>query len=374
MKRKIDKVCFLCNDTLTQDNKSNEHIIKNSIGGRRKVKNFICDNCNNETGHTWDKDIDTYLGEFSALLFDIKRQNGKIPSKHILDSNTSIKYQWSATNLIQITPTHTFDGKTLKIMAKDKQSIQQYESKLKRENKIPTNATSSKEKVKKETSSIAIKTLLKFEIPDSKSNFSKSVVKSALALLSDHNYSTLQTCKLAKNFLSTANPSILRFYYSHDPIINRPFATPLHTVYIFNEESNLYAYIELFSTARYKIHLSDCYNDKENISIQYSIDPTTATELNLNFDFDFDHSEEIYPALIQKNLIKEMNFSKYVKEHFNKCLEKSIKRPNFSLETIKNDIFNCYFEILDKKNIRYQDYAQKQYFNLLQNFLESINS
>ena len=65
------KTCFLCDKNLNKNNDSKEHIIKNSIGGRRKVKGFICDSCNNKTGNEWDNEIDKLLGEYCSLLFQI---------------------------------------------------------------------------------------------------------------------------------------------------------------------------------------------------------------------------------------------------------------------------------------------------------------
>ena len=42
--------CALCLTQITEENNTNEHIIPNSIGGRKKIRNFICNECNNKTG------------------------------------------------------------------------------------------------------------------------------------------------------------------------------------------------------------------------------------------------------------------------------------------------------------------------------------
>ncbi|MFC0569973.1 HNH endonuclease [Gluconobacter japonicus] len=46
--------CIICNHSLTSQNDSAEHIIPNAIGGFRKVWGFLCNRCNNTTGHDWD--------------------------------------------------------------------------------------------------------------------------------------------------------------------------------------------------------------------------------------------------------------------------------------------------------------------------------
>lgn len=45
------QLCWLCDGELTA---TNEHIIPNSMGGKKTVRNFICRDCNSRTGHEWD--------------------------------------------------------------------------------------------------------------------------------------------------------------------------------------------------------------------------------------------------------------------------------------------------------------------------------
>jgi len=73
----ISSKCALCEIVITQDNDTKEHIIPNANGGKKKVKGFICGNCNNQSGNTWDSTLAAQLSPFS-LLFDIKRERGEI--------------------------------------------------------------------------------------------------------------------------------------------------------------------------------------------------------------------------------------------------------------------------------------------------------
>lgn len=70
------KCCVLCQTSLTATNTSNEHIIPNAIGGRKTVRDFICKQCNSETGETWDGKLAKQLQPFCAML-DISRKRGK---------------------------------------------------------------------------------------------------------------------------------------------------------------------------------------------------------------------------------------------------------------------------------------------------------
>ena len=68
--------CALCNVEIAEQNDSKEHIIPNSIGGRKKVKGFICKDCNNKSGREWDDALAQQFNPLSLLL-GIKRERKK---------------------------------------------------------------------------------------------------------------------------------------------------------------------------------------------------------------------------------------------------------------------------------------------------------
>ena len=69
----------LCDDPIVLRGNSAEHIIPNSIGGRRKVWGFICKDCNSRTGDSWDAEI---WRQFSnvAMMHGVERDRGEPPS------------------------------------------------------------------------------------------------------------------------------------------------------------------------------------------------------------------------------------------------------------------------------------------------------
>ena len=72
--------CTLCSCSLTADNNTEEHIIPNAIGGRKKVQGFICRTCNSESGSEWDNELARQLNPLSIHL-GIRRQRGNVPSQ-----------------------------------------------------------------------------------------------------------------------------------------------------------------------------------------------------------------------------------------------------------------------------------------------------
>ena len=72
--------CALCDIIITNENDTKEHIVPNAIGGRKKIKGFICRACNSTSGDSWDKELAKQLNPLS-LFFGIKRERGSTPSQ-----------------------------------------------------------------------------------------------------------------------------------------------------------------------------------------------------------------------------------------------------------------------------------------------------
>ena len=84
------KTCWLCDENLTA---TSEHIIPQSLGGKRTVSGFICRDCNSRTGARWD----TAVGEFESWKFTIdptllrKRQYDRPLRAQFTDSGLNAK-------------------------------------------------------------------------------------------------------------------------------------------------------------------------------------------------------------------------------------------------------------------------------------------
>lgn len=67
--------CIICDNTITSENKSIEHMLLNALGGHLKSSELVCKNCNSVLGQHSDAELAKELG-FAASLFDIKREKG----------------------------------------------------------------------------------------------------------------------------------------------------------------------------------------------------------------------------------------------------------------------------------------------------------
>ena len=77
-----EKHCAICDTPISAKNDSSEHVIPNSIGGRLKVRGFICSVCNNGMGQTWDAVLASQLNWFSLALGTL-RERGHAPAQAI---------------------------------------------------------------------------------------------------------------------------------------------------------------------------------------------------------------------------------------------------------------------------------------------------
>ena len=74
--------CRGCNETITEENDSEAHIIPNALGGRLAPKGIICRTCNSVLDKFADNALVEAFGAWPTLL-DIPRQRGSNPRKTI---------------------------------------------------------------------------------------------------------------------------------------------------------------------------------------------------------------------------------------------------------------------------------------------------
>ena len=64
--------CYYCSSLITDENKSDEHIIQNSLGGRLKSSKLLCKPCNNDRTNVFDVEIAKQI--YLPTILNIKRQ------------------------------------------------------------------------------------------------------------------------------------------------------------------------------------------------------------------------------------------------------------------------------------------------------------
>lgn len=287
--------CSLCNTSFNKTKDSEEHIIPQSIGGKKTVTGFICENCNNRKGNEWDSKLAKHLNPLS-IFFNIKRERGEVPSMK-LSTDTGHEYVVSAGGEISL-PKPIYeeidlpDEKKITIHIKarnEKEALQQI---MRAKKSYPQIDTDSLIKQMKTTTAYIDDHFL-FSIGGLDEACIKSIVKTALALAVKANIAS-EDCKYAKDYLqNTTSTDCFGYFYEKDPILNRPKEVPLHCVFIKSDPNNkiIWAYIEFFALYRGLVCLSDCY-EGEYFESYYAIDPRTSKQLlDLNMSLELSKQE-----------------------------------------------------------------------------------
>ncbi|MFP8965238.1 HNH endonuclease [Pokkaliibacter sp. CJK22405] len=327
-------ICALCEKEINERNDTKEHIIPNAIGGRRKVKGFICVDCNNTSGNDWESALAKQLNPLN-LFFGISRERGEAPSQ-LFETTGGDKFKLHLNGSMDIekplyseTPLESGSGMQIQITARSPSEAKRMLQGVKRKypqvdlNELLDNA---------QYESSYCSDMLKFNLSFGGHKAGRSIVKSALALAVSSGIPT-EVCVEATNYLrKEEGGACFGYFYEFDLIKNRPEGTPLHCVSIkgCSKTKQVIGYVEYFGVQRVVLCLSDTY-EGENISNTYAINPITGEELNLVVKLDLSN-RDIRQAYGYKKIPEGS-----VEAIFDKVISKGMK---VSLEKEKDRVLN----------------------------------
>lgn len=329
-------ICALCPAELTDDNKTKEHIIPNSIGGWEKVEGFICVTCNSGKGDTWDADLASQFNWLAVMIGIVRDRNEAPPEpvstvsgeKFLLQNNGTMlpaKFKYEEVN----------DGEQTKISfvaRTTKEAVKKINEIAKQFPQVDKAEALANAKIKTSYLDEPLHVQLNFGGPLA----GRSVVNTALAFafwkgINPH------SCENVTNFLHDKNApsSCYGLSYLKDIVKNRPANTIFHCVAIHGDKSNrrLLAYVEYFGMVRWLIVLSNNYDGPE-INEAYAIDPTTAETINI-----------------------ELHWS-----HTNETIEQTINGYGYTNESYMGAITKSLDEIMRRSNERGYNNAIKNSF------------
>lgn len=284
--------CVLCDDEINVKNDTAEHIIPNSIGGRKKVKGFICNTCNRKSGDSWETALASQLNPLS-LFFRISRERGVAPPQVFsTDSGGSVTLKHDGSMTLpkpSYSETTTDEKVNIQIQARNVKEAQKMLKGVSR--KYPKAKVDHLLEQAKPQSSYSLD-MMHFELSFGGAESGRSIVKSALAVVIDAGKS-VESCLPAIAYLKDKNAeACFGYYYEKDLVINRPEGTPFHCVAVEGNAFTglLICYVEYFGVQRVVGCLADKYNG-ESFKHSYSLDPITGLELELSVDLNLPLSE-----------------------------------------------------------------------------------
>lgn len=267
-------LCALCDSAITAQNDSREHIIPNAIGGRKKIRRFICKRCNNESGRKWDDELTRQLSPL-CLLLSIRRDSGKI-RPHVFDTTTGEQVLLHADG--RMTPARTRHTKneadqTRRIVARTEDEAKKLIKKLKSRHpdaKVTVSETSEH-----------FPGLIGFTLSPGGLTAGRSIVKSSLSIAVESGVNP-KDCENARDYLlNERGEPCFGYYYGPDLVVDRP-DIPFHFVCVAGDPQTkqLLGYVELFGFHRMVVCLSEDYSGPE-LTNGYAVNPLDGTELPL---------------------------------------------------------------------------------------------
>lgn len=292
MSRDLEKRCLLCEEVISTETDSREHLIPNSIGGRKKVSGFLCVCCNSKSGDNWESALARQMNPLS-LFFRINRERGDAPSQKF-KTTSGDEWELNADGSLDL-PRPIFkkqeneNGVEINISARNMAEAKRMLKGV--ANKYPqldVDELLEKAQMKSCYSQDPIKFNLSFGGLDA----GRSFVKTALALVSTTNVS-VRNCEHAIQFLKEhESEPCFGYYYEKDLVLERPAGIPIHIVHVNGDpDSNLIrGYVEYFGVMRVVMCLSSSYSGSA-FSATYSIDPTKGKKLDLDVNLDLTSTE-----------------------------------------------------------------------------------
>jgi len=286
--------CALCDVEITEKNDTNEHLIPNAIGGRKKVKGFICESCNNASGDDWESELAKQLNPLS-LFFGISRERGDAPSQ-LFETTGGDKLKLNVDGSMDLekplyaeSPLEQGSGVQIQIRARSIPEAKRMLQGVKRKypqvdlNELLANAKSE---------SSYCQDMLNFNFSFGGHEAGRSIVKSALALAVSSGI-PVEECAEATSYLKNEEAeACFGYFYETDLIKNRPVGIPLHCVSIkgCSKTKQVTGYVEYFGVQRVVLCLAGSYEGGD-ISGTYAINPITGKELDLVVDLNLSNSE-----------------------------------------------------------------------------------
>ena len=303
--------CYCCEEQITNNNSSVEHILLNAIGGKLKSKKLLCKECNSNFGDSYDSELSKQLLFLSSFL-NVKRDRGNHPKLKggKTDSGLDIDFlaggkPYYAKPSVETT---NKDGEViLNIITRDKKELKQILKGLSRKHpQINIEEILSKSIL--ETSYLNEPVKVRQTIGGAMAL--NGITKVALNYCI-HKNNDFEPFKSTINILKTNTKNNLsKHYYPDKKLYTKKAQEICHIIHIQSNKhnKNVIGYVEFFSSYSFLVLLSDNYTGK-NLNSTYCYDLKSNKELkkkiNLKIDTeDFNKlptiSKEYYPIITEK--------------------------------------------------------------------------
>jgi len=286
-------ICALCPAELTDENRTKEHIIPNSIGGIEKVEGFICKSCNSGKGGTWDAALAAQFNWLSVMV-GIVRDRKEPPPERVatISGEEFLLHPDGTTRPAKFKYQETKDGEKTRISfaaRTPKEARKKISEIVKRFPQVDRDEALANAKSQTSYLNEPLKVDIQFGGPLS----GRSVVKTALSFAFKNGIDP-HSCESVCDFLhdAAARSSCYGLSYLVDIVQDRTANAVFHCVAVHGSKADrkLLGYVEYFGLARWLILMSDNY-DGPDLDEAYAIAPMTGSAIEI--DLSWSLSKEV---------------------------------------------------------------------------------
>ena len=266
MTNKEKYFCFICDELLTDENSSLEHVILNACGGKLKSTKLLCKGCNSKIGSKADSELSEQLNFFSTYV-NVDRDRGEPQKIKGLTDKDGNDYSLSPGEVNEpklsrpsVEKETNGDRTEISIMASDMATIDKIFKDLNK--KYPQfNITEAKKSLVESKGYVSDS--LKFTNKIGGDIAFRSIVKTGIEffILSGGDAKSIK--HLIPYITGKQNLEIIWFAHLENPYIleNKEISHFLH-VKADNKEKVIWAFVDFFNAYSYFICLNDNYEGK----------------------------------------------------------------------------------------------------------------
>ena len=342
--------CYICGCLLDNNNRTEEHIIPNALGGRLKSKNLICKQCNSAFGVIIDSELAKQFN-FVANMLNIKRDRGAPQPFDAVDCRDGTVYSLEPGGVPVLK--YPVIKKQLKentvrfsIRAGNAKQWHSVAKGLKRnypeidENKIFAGCKIERKYLDNE---------ITFKAELGGSEVFRSLCKSAVSFYLYNNGVLANVSHLIPYITGQIDDKriVKPVYFEQDPIPQKD-SEVLHSIIIKGDsrEKLLYAYIELFDFYKVLVLLNENYSD-DSVEFSYFFDVISRKEVFKGYQLDLTRMD------VERIMSGVLPY-KDILQHLNVLLEKTLR---------KQDSEHRKMLLTEAMNNVMKKYPEKKYFD-----------
>lgn len=309
-----DKICFICGEPLTEENKSKEHILLNAAGGKLKSCDIMCNVCNRRLGSQPDEELALQLRPMVNFL-GVKRDNGSTPNVP-LQSADGKKYEMRDGGKPELAEAYIdFNPSTGDMLIEARNLGQARAALWKFKKEHPEYNIDVEEILKHFTNKREyIDEQLLFNVNWGGDEAFRSILKTALDFFILQGHDRHHIVHLLDYLLGNEQKDIVKTYYPDQPPYEYVEGEVLNLIHIVGDKSTstLFAYVVYLGCLPAVILLSDHY-DGEDFTDTYAHDVMSHQvidkEVRLDMTLERFYNYQPYKGNYYKNASKAHGFT-----------------------------------------------------------------